>query len=152
MTSPPPEPAASVDSRPVMPNDSHEYTESSRTTDVLLLDGECGLCNRLALFLMPRLKDSASLEFVAIQSERGERLIATLSERQRRSDTVYLLRGGRVHIRSAATIRGLLHLRWWWAMWMPVAWLVPLPVRDVAYRMVSRYRHRLFRPPQTCAF
>ena len=35
---------------------------------VLLMDGDCGLCTRSAVFLHPRLTDSNSMRFVAIES------------------------------------------------------------------------------------
>ena len=36
-------------------------------------------------------------------------------------------------------------MRWYYAMWYPLAWLVPLPLRDSVYWMVSKVRHRFGR-------
>ena len=36
---------------------------------ILLLDGNCGLCNRLAIFLHPRLQNHKSLVFMTNESE-----------------------------------------------------------------------------------
>lgn len=120
--------------------------------DLLLLDGDCGMCNRGALFLKPRLADSASMRFVAIESEEAQELILELAEPLRAMDTVYLLRGGKVFVRSAAIVRLLPYMRWWWRPLFPLVWLVPLPVRDIFYRFIAKRRRRWFKPPETCAF
>ncbi len=121
-------------------------------SDLFLLDAECGLCNRLAQFMIPRLKDPASLNFMSNESDKGRLLIAGLTVKQQSIDTVYLFRKGRVYIRSAAVLRGLYHLSWWWAMWAPIIWLIPLPLRDLGYRIVSKYRRRLFKEVPVCSF
>ncbi len=120
--------------------------------DLLLLDSDCGMCNRGARFLKPRLADSASMRFVAIESEEAQALISEFAEPLRAMDTVYLVRGGKVFVRSAAIIRLLPHMRWWWRPLFPLVWLVPLPVRDMTYRFVAKRRRRWFKPPETCAF
>jgi len=124
--------------------------EPDRGVDIFVMDGECGLCHRMARFMRPRLRNPTSLEFVALQSERGANLLATLEVDDRGMDTVHLFRRGRSHQRSAAAVRGLLYLRWWWWIWFPVVWLIPLPLRDLVYRIVARNRHRLFAKPESC--
>ena len=126
----------------------HPMTEP----DVLLMDGDCGLCTRSAVFLHPRLHDPQSLRFVAIESEEGESIIAAFPERLRRADSVYLVRGGRPYMRSAAAVRCLLYLKWHYRVLFPFAWLVPLPLRDVVYRIVARYRLKFFTQPEVCIF
>ncbi|MAJ00841.1 MAG: hypothetical protein CMA10_00330 [Euryarchaeota archaeon] len=112
--------------------------------DVLLIDATCVLCNRLAKFIGKRQSKRTSLEIYGIEEERGEEIIAGLQPSLQQADSMYLIRDGRPYIRSAASIRLLLYLRWYYAMWFPFAWLVPLPLRNGVYRLVSRYRHRLF--------
>jgi len=56
------------------------------------------------------------------------------------------------YMRSAAGIRCILYMKWYYSMWYPLLWLVPLPIRDIAYRIVARYRHRVFKRPATCIF
>jgi predicted DCC family thiol-disulfide oxidoreductase YuxK len=120
--------------------------------DLLLLDGLCGLCNRCALFVKSRLANSDSLNFVTIESEEGQRLTSGFPEPMREMNTVYLMRGGKVFVRSAAVVRLIPYLRWWWRPMFPVLWLIPLPVRDFAYRFVAKRRRRWFKPVETCAF
>ena len=116
--------------------------------DLLLLDGGCGLCHGLARWMTPRIASGRSLRFVDQSSSEGQAALASLPAPLRGMDTVVLVRGGKVHARSAAAIRCLLHLRWWWRMWFPLLWLVPKPLRDLVYRGVAANRHRLFRAPE----
>ena len=120
--------------------------------DVLLLDGDCGLCHRLAQFIDKRRASDADLAYRPIQSDDAQKLIATLPEKQQNADTVYIIRNGKSYIRSAAGIRALLYMRWYWRMWFPLVWLVPLPIRDIAYAIIAKNRHRVFSKPDVCTF
>ncbi len=124
--------------------------DSSR--DVLLLDGECGLCHRLALFMEPKLGPGVDIAYRPIKSDDAQKLIIKLPGWQQKADSVYLLRNGRSYVRSAAVIRCLLYLRWYWKMWFLILWIIPLPIRDMIYRFVAKYRHLVFNKPEYCTF
>ena len=120
--------------------------------DVLLLDGECGLCHRLALFMEPKLGPGVDIAYRPIKSDDAQNLIIKLPEWQQKADSVYLLRSGRSYVRSAAVIRCLLYLKWYWKMWFLILWIIPLPIRDMVYRFVAKYRHLIFKKPEYCTF
>ena len=120
--------------------------------DVLLLDGDCGLCHRLARFMDPKLAPEVDIAYRPIESKEAQNLIATFPEWQQWADTVYLVRNGCSYIRSAAVIRCLLYMRWEWRMWFPILWIIPLPIRDMIYRFVAKYRYRIFKKPEVCTF
>ena len=120
--------------------------------DVLLLDGECGLCHRLALFMEPKLGPGVDIAYRPIKSDDAHNLIMKFPEWQQKADSVYLLRNGRSYVRSAAVIRCLLYLRWYWKMWFLILWVIPLPIRDMVYRFVAKYRHLVFKKPEYCTF
>ena len=120
--------------------------------DVLLLDGDCGLCHRLAFFMDSRLASDASIAYRPIKSNDAQKLIETFPERQQRLDTVYLLRNSRLYVRSSAAIRCLLYLRWYWKLCFFILWIIPLPIRDTIYRFIARFRHYFFTKPETCKF
>lgn len=120
--------------------------------DVLLLDGDCGLCHRLAQFIDKRRSPHADLAYRPILSEDAQKLIATFPEKQQAADTVYIIRNGESYIRSAAGIRVLLYMKWYWRMWFPIVWLIPLPLRDIAYVVIAKNRHRVFSKPDICTF
>ena len=63
--------------------------------DVLLLDGECGLCNRLAQFIDKRRAVNANLSYRPIESNDAQELIKTFPIKQQNADTVYLIRNGK---------------------------------------------------------
>ena len=120
--------------------------------DTLLMDGDCGLCTHTAVFINPRLKEPNSVSFVAIESAEGQELIQTFPDNFQAADTVFLIRNGKAYMRSAAAIRCLLYMKWYYSMWFPLAWIVPLPLRNIVYRIVARYRHKVFKRPATCIF
>ena len=111
--------------------------------DILLLDGECGLCHRLALFMDSHLAPGVDIAYRPLRSDEAQDAISTLPEWQKNADTVYLLRRNVVYIRSSAAIRCLLYLKWYYKLWYPILWLVPLPVRDLVYWIISKNRHCL---------
>tara|TARA_B100001027_G_scaffold216649_2_gene193673 strand:+ start:1293 stop:1652 length:360 start_codon:yes stop_codon:yes gene_type:complete len=115
----------------------------SQTT--VLIDAHCVMCNGMAQFLERRARSDASLDIVGIQSDEGQAMIADFPDRLKAMDTVYVVRNNRVYARSAGAIRLLLCMKWYYAMWYPFAWLVPLPLRDGAYWVVSKIRHRFGR-------
>ena len=115
----------------------------SETT--LLIDAHCVMCNGLATFLRRRQRTEGELVILGIQSPEGKALIATFPERLQSLDTLFVVRHGKTHVRSAGAIRLLLTMRWYYAALFPFAWLVPLPLRDGVYWVVSKLRHKFGR-------
>ena len=120
--------------------------------DVLLLDGECGLCNRLAQFIDKRRATNTNLFYRPIESNDAQELIKTFPIKQQNADTVYLIRNGKSYIRSAAGIRVLLYMKWYWKIWFPFVWIIPWPFRDVVYVIISKNRMRIFGRQDSCSF
>lgn len=120
--------------------------------DILLMDGDCGLCTRSAVFLHPRLRDPQSMRFIAIESDEGRSIISEFPQKLRDADTVYLVRNGQPYMRSSAAIRCLLYLKWHYRILYPFAWIVPLPLRNLVYRIVAKYRLKFFSQPEVCIF
>ena len=116
----------------------------------LILDGDCGLCNRAAMFLRPRLSVDKKIIFLTNESEEGKDIIKKLSSKKQDSDTVYFIRNGKSHIRSAAAIRCLLFMKWHYRVLYPFCWIIPSPIRDLSYSIISKNRHRIFTEPETC--
>ena len=123
-----------------------------RDTDTLLLDGECGLCHRLAIFMDRNLDSEKKIKFQSIQSIHSQELIQTFPKNQQSQDTVYLYINQKSYTRSSAAIRCLLYLKWYWKIWFPIFWIVPLPLRDFIYKIIAKYRHRIFSKPNVCSF
>ena len=123
-----------------------------KNRDYLLLDGDCGLCHRLANFIDKRLSKNKRIYYRPISSTEAQEMIASMPEHQRKADSVYLIKDGKSYIKSAAGIRCLLYMRWYYSMWFPIVWLVPLPIRDIGYMIIAKYRHKFFKKPSQCMF
>ena len=123
-----------------------------KNRDFLFLDGDCGLCHRLAFFIDHRIGKHANLGYRPNTSPDAKLVINSLPDKLQKVDSVYLIRNGKPYIRSAAAIRCLLYMKWYYRMWYPLCWFVPLPIRDIAYRLVANFRHRIFKRPSSCTF
>ncbi len=108
---------------------------------VLLFDGECGLCNGAVDFLL-RHDRRARFRFAALQSPAGRRLRAA-SGVPASADSMVLLEGGRVWLRSEAVLRTAVFLGPPWS-WCAALRALPRPLRDRAYDALARARLRLF--------
>jgi|TARA_B100000315_G_scaffold42420_1_gene37310 predicted DCC family thiol-disulfide oxidoreductase YuxK len=100
----------------------------------------------------PKLEPGVDIAYRSIESDDAQNLIIKFPEWQQKANSVYLLRNGRSYVRSAAVIRCLLYLRWYWKMWFLIPWNIPLPIRDMVYRFVAKYRHLIFKKPEYCTF
>ena len=58
--------------------------------DLLILDGDCGLCNRIATFMDKRLSLNSSISFLARESIEAKKIIKTFSKSDQMVDTVFL--------------------------------------------------------------
>ena len=65
-----------------------------KDTSVLLLDGDCGLCHRLAMFMKKNLDSMKRIKFQTIKSSSSKELIQSFPKKQQNIDTVYLYMNG----------------------------------------------------------
>lgn len=106
----------------------------------ILFDGACGFCNRSVAFIAAN-DPAGRFRFAPAQSETGGRLLARYGLPPQGVGSVILIEGGRVHLRSDATLRIARGLRAPWSL----AWafrFVPRPLRDAAYLVVAKNRTR----------
>ena len=123
--------------------------------EVILFDGECGLCNRLNLFVLKRDKD-ARFCFAPLQGEYARAKLLKHDEDPDTLNTFYLvLNEGtpkeRVLRKSEAALYVARHLPGGWRLFSWLRMVVPRKLRDAAYDVVARHRHRLFRSAPHCA-
>jgi predicted DCC family thiol-disulfide oxidoreductase YuxK len=115
--------------------------------DVVFFDGVCGLCNTSVDFIMRR--DAARrFRFAPMQGETARRELP-LADIER-LDTLVLLTPSGTFRRSAAVVRILWKLPGIWPFLGCLLWLVPLPLRDFGYRIVSKNRLRWFGSKESC--
>ena len=103
--------------------------------DILLIDGLCALCTKTGKFINKR--KSRSLQIIEQDSEEG---IGLLKSHNISVDSLVLIRKNKPYTRSSAAIRCLLYMRWNWRWLYPFAWTIPLPIRDLAYVCVAKFR------------
>lgn len=115
---------------------------------VLLFDGECGLCNRVVRLLL-RLDPDGRLRFAPLQGASAQSYLRAqglptedfdslvfVPDWNERAHPGYLLRtdGALAALRTAGGVGRVLA----WASVLPRGW------RDAAYRLLARWRYRLF--------
>lgn len=115
---------------------------------IVVFDAQCLLCNGWVKFLL-RHDRRGEFRFAAIQGAAGQALLARAGLRVDGLQTLLLVDGQRNWQHTAAILRVLHALGWpWRAAWL--AWLVPAPLRDAAYRLVARHRYAMFGRSQSC--
>ncbi|MCA8988289.1 MAG: DUF393 domain-containing protein [Planctomycetaceae bacterium] len=119
----------------------------TKTQPVLLFDGVCGLCNSFVDFIMKRDRQGHFL-FSPLQGEFAAD--HTTAEDREQLKTVVLVLGDRTYRRSAAVVRVLWQMGFPWSLCGTMLWLIPQPLRDLGYKMVSRSRYRLFGKKESC--
>lgn len=123
--------------------------QAGREGPIVLFDGHCNLCNRAVRFILRRDR-RGEFRFASLQSEAGAAIRAEAGGSSALPDSIVLVEGGRVHIRSDAALRIARRLGGAWA----IAWrlrVVPRPLRDWIYDRVAKNRYRLFGRREECA-
>lgn len=109
---------------------------------LVLYDGYCVLCNRVVAFISPRQKPGA-LDFTALQSVRGQRILAECGLATDDLDTFVLYHNGGCATRSTGALRLTHYLRFPWPL-LQILLIVPAFMRNPVYNWVARNRFRWF--------
>jgi len=111
----------------------------------ILYDGECGLCSRSVRFIKKR-SLPGTFEYEPLQSAPGQTLLYEHGLDNDLSTLVYI-EEGHAYIRSTATLRICLLLRFPWPILYPMVIWIPVKWRDAAYRKIANNRHRFAKSP-----
>ena len=117
--------------------------------DVVIFDGECGLCDRFVSFVLARDRH-ARFRFAPQQGDWArERLAAHGVVGLAASTVMVLTTDDQLLLRSRAVFHVLAQLPW---PWRALVWLRVLPaaLTDVVYDQIARRRLRLFGRLETC--
>ena len=116
---------------------------------ILFYDGVCYLCHGLVQFIL-KYESRPSIYFAHLQSSLArqnlqESLLNDLS-------TVVLFDPNRnkAWVKSAAIVRVLFLMGGWWRLLAAILWLIPLPIRQLGYFLVARYRYKWFGHSNEC--
>lgn len=114
---------------------------------LVLFDGVCNLCNGLVRFIIPR-DPNGYFQFAALTSHAAERALSPVGQADR-PDSVVLVEGGHIYVRSDAALRIVRRLTFPW----PLAYsliIVPRSLRDRVYDAIARRRYRWFGRREEC--
>lgn len=110
-------------------------------TTVMLYDGDCALCSRTVAFVL-RHERAPTICFASTRSPAGMAIGLRHGLDPAMLDATFaLVEDGRAFVRSDGALRILAHLRAPWS-WLRIVGLMPRPLRDAAYGLVSRNRGR----------
>ena len=115
---------------------------------IVLFDGVCNLCTGFVQFLIPR-DPEGQFKFASLQSDVGEQLLAEHDLDTERLDSIVLVDGDDVYVKSSAVIRIASHLGGVYALARPLRFL-PRALRDWGYDIVAANRYRVFGKKDQC--
>lgn len=116
----------------------------------ILFDGVCNLCNASINFIIDR-DTNNSFQFAALQSESGQQLLKThkVTIPPAGYDSLILISDGKVYKRSTAALKIASKLSGAWPLFYGFI-ILPVPVRDFFYNIISKNRYRLFGRTDSC--
>ena len=109
-------------------------------SELLLYDGHCALCNWAVRFVL-RFDRRKTMRFAPLDGPTAARIVAAHPDLAD-IDSLVLVEGDRVSVRSTAVLRVLRYLGWPWKIFL-AGWLVPREIRDSLYDVVAYWRRRL---------
>ncbi len=121
---------------------------NNQTGNIILFDGICNLCNGFVQYVIRRDQRNV-FRFGSLQSERARELLRPLGSPGTDLSTIVLLDGHEAVTESDAVLRIVGRLG---GAWKLVSWfrIIPKPIRDGVYRLISRYRYAIFGRRDSC--
>lgn len=116
---------------------------------ILVFDAQCLVCSRWVRFLL-RHDRRRVFRYASMQGTTGQQLLRAAGLPLVHLQTLLLVDAqGRSWQHTAAILRVLHALGWPWRLaWL--AWCIPAPLRDAAYRLIARNRYAWFGRSETC--
>jgi predicted DCC family thiol-disulfide oxidoreductase YuxK len=115
---------------------------------VLLFDGVCNLCNASVQWVLTHDRE-AQFRFASLQSETGQHLLRRHGLDAENFDTVVLVDGDRVFLRSDAPLEIARRIGGGWKLLFFLR-IVPRFLRNAVYNFVARNRYRWFGQRESC--
>jgi len=112
---------------------------------ILFYDGHCNLCHKVVRFIVRH--DKKRLFFFA--PLQGNTAAQRLSQEVLNADTVVLLEGGAVYLKSKAAFRVLKRLGFPASLWSVFGYLPGL-LTDLGYDFIAKRRYRLWGKRDFC--
>lgn len=115
---------------------------------VLLYDGRCGFCARSVQFVLRHEGARRTLRFASLDGALAADVLGRHPELAGVDSVIWYepardRHAERLEVRSAGVLAVLRYLGGLWGALGALARLVPRPLRDAAYDVIARHRHRL---------
>lgn len=114
---------------------------------IILFDGDCHLCNRSVQFIVNR-DPNRHFRFASLQSNTGKKLRETYNIPSH-MESLILIQNNRYFIKSSAALRICKYLNKGWKL-CTIFLLIPTPIRNIVYDLISNNRYRLFGKSTSC--
>ena len=129
------------------------FKPTSEPSRILFYDGDCGLCAQSVRFFF-RIDRHKRLSFAPLQGETAQGYLPeNLRDAQSLSTVVYRCSdsyGQSLFLRSEAVARALIDVGGLWGFLGRFLRLIPIPLRDWAYNLITKNRLKFF-PNGACA-
>ncbi|MGI8544607.1 MAG: thiol-disulfide oxidoreductase DCC family protein [Aridibacter sp.] len=114
---------------------------------IILFDGVCNFCNDWVNFIIEQ--DSKNhFKFSPLQSEIAEKLLEKYNV-DKETDSVILIEDGKAYTHSTAALRIARNLDGIWSVFY-IFLLVPKFIRNFFYKILAKYRYKLFGKKDEC--
>jgi len=118
------------------------------TQSIIFFDDVCVLCNGLVRFVL-RVDTHEVFLFASLTSDAATKYLSRWPEICEDADSVIVLTGDSVYVRSRAVFQILQQLSWPWNLLL-VFRLLPLRITDYLYDFVARNRYQWFGRHEVC--
>ncbi len=130
------------------PQETNPESMSAPQGPVVLYDGTCGFCDRVVQFVLKHDREGV-FTFAALQGETATALRQQHPSIPHEVETMVLLHGGNVFLRSRAAFEMAALLPQPWRSLRVLRWL-PRWLTDLGYKLVARVRYRMFGQHDVC--
>jgi predicted DCC family thiol-disulfide oxidoreductase YuxK len=115
---------------------------------IILFDGVCNFCNGAINFVLKQDKKGI-FKFAPLQSEAGQRLLQHYNLSMKEFDSFILIDKGKVYKKSAASLRVMNKLPWYWKE-AQILRMIPTAFRDAIYDFIAKNRYKWFGKKEQC--
>ncbi len=115
---------------------------------IVLFDGVCNFCNNSVNFII-RKDNTDYFRFLALQSEKGKKIVERHNLDPENLQTIIFLEGGKIYTRSTAALRIARKLKGGWKLFYGFV-IVPTFLRDIVYNLIAKNRYRWWGKQDSC--
>ena len=117
-------------------------------TKIILFDGVCNLCNGAINFIIKH-DPKALFKFASLQGDTGQRLLKKYQINSAETDSIVLIDGDKVSVKSSAALRIAKYLNKGYPLLFGFM-IVPKFIRNAVYDYIARNRYKWFGKKESC--